>query len=48
MDLESGARHAQFNFLVGLEIANVDERPAWKSGDFFGRIFGRDRTVQAR
>jgi hypothetical protein len=47
MDLKSGARHAQFNFLVGLEIANADERPAWKPGDFFGRIYGRDRTIQA-
>ncbi|HEX5962151.1 MAG TPA: M28 family metallopeptidase [Gemmatimonadales bacterium] len=44
MDLEAGARHAQLNFLVGLEIANADERPAWKSGDFFGRMFGRPRA----
>jgi hypothetical protein len=43
MDLEAGARHAQLNFLVGLEIANADERPAWKSGDFFGRMFGQPR-----
>jgi Zn-dependent M28 family amino/carboxypeptidase len=43
MDLEAGARQAQLEFLVGLEIANADERPAWKEGDFFGRTFGRDR-----
>jgi len=42
MDLVSGARHAQFNFLVGLEIANASERPAWNRGDFFGRLFGRN------
>ena len=47
MDMVSGARHAQFNFLVGLEIANADERPAWKPGDFFGRMFGPGRMVQA-
>jgi hypothetical protein len=47
MNLVAGARHAQFNFLVGLEIANADERPAWKPGDFFGRTFGRGRTSQA-
>ncbi len=41
MDFESGARQAQFGFLVGLEIANADERPAWKKGDFFERTFGR-------
>jgi hypothetical protein len=40
MDLESGARQAQLAFLVGLEIANADERPAWKKGDFFERTFG--------
>ena len=41
MDLETGgARNAQLEFLVGLEIANADERPAWKKGDFFGRTFG--------
>lgn len=42
MDLEAGAGAAQFAFLVGLEIANADERPAWKEGDFFGRTFGRE------
>jgi hypothetical protein len=41
MDLEAGARQAQLEFLVGLEIANADERPAWKEGDFFGRTFRR-------
>jgi hypothetical protein len=47
MDLESGARNAQLEFLVGLEIANADERPAWKEGDFFGRTFGRKRAETA-
>lgn len=41
MDLEAGARHAQFGFLLGLEIANADQRPAWKAGDFFGKTFGQ-------
>ena len=41
MDLNAGARHAQLVFLTGLEIANAEERPAWKPGDFFGRTFGR-------
>ena len=44
MDLESGARNAQLEFLVGLEIANAAERPAWKEGDFFERTFGRARA----
>jgi hypothetical protein len=42
MDLEAGAKNAQLEFLVGLEIANADERPRWKPGDFFGRTFGRE------
>jgi hypothetical protein len=40
MDLEAGARHAQLAFLVGLEVADGDRRPAWKEGDFFQRTFG--------
>ena len=44
MDLESGARNAQLEFLVGLEIANAAERPAWKQGDFFESTFGRQRA----
>jgi Peptidase family M28/PA domain len=43
MDFEAGARHAQLSFLVGLETANAEKRPAWKAGDFFGKTFGRDR-----
>jgi hypothetical protein len=35
---------AQLGFLVGLEIANANERPAWKKGDFFERTFGRKRA----
>jgi Zn-dependent M28 family amino/carboxypeptidase len=47
MDLEAGARQAQLEFLVGLEIANADERPAWKAGDFFGRTFGTSSRDEA-
>jgi hypothetical protein len=42
-----GARHPQLGFLVGLEIANADERPAWKAGDFFERTFGRRAAAKA-
>jgi Zn-dependent M28 family amino/carboxypeptidase len=47
MDLESGARNAQLEFLLGLEIANAAERPAWKKGDFFERTFGQARAETA-
>jgi hypothetical protein len=40
-DLEAGAAHAMLALLTTLDIANTAERPAWKSGDFFGRTFGR-------
>jgi Zn-dependent M28 family amino/carboxypeptidase len=46
MDLEAGAENAQLEFLVGLDIANADARPAWKKGDFFERTFGRTAHSQ--
>jgi hypothetical protein len=48
MDLNAGARHAQLNFLVGLDLANSEEKPAWKPGDFFGKTFGQARGPKAR
>ena len=43
MDFEAGATNAQLGFLVGLDIANADQRPTWKTGDFFGSTFGGKR-----
>ncbi|MBA2565607.1 MAG: M28 family peptidase [Gemmatimonadetes bacterium] len=50
MDLEGGARHAQLQFLIGLEIANDPHRPTWNEGDFFGDTFaqGRKHTSETR
>jgi len=48
MVIEGGARQAQLNLLVGLAVANADERPAWKAGDFFGERFGRRRAIETR
>ncbi|MEQ8314816.1 MAG: M28 family metallopeptidase [Gammaproteobacteria bacterium] len=42
IDYAAGARFAQVNFMVGLDVANADERPRWNSGDFFGNEFGRE------
>jgi hypothetical protein len=47
MELNAGARHAQLNFLVGLEVANADDKPAWKPGDFFGKMFGGRRAMDS-
>lgn len=43
MHLESGVKVIQANFLAGYIIANQDERPAWKPGNFFGETYGRKR-----
>jgi hypothetical protein len=43
--LEFGAAvtMAQFNLLVGLQIAEGNDRPHWNPGDFFGDTFGGRR-----
>jgi hypothetical protein len=42
-DFRSGARFAQFNFLIGYLIALRTEKPAWNPGDFFGEQYGRSK-----
>jgi Zn-dependent M28 family amino/carboxypeptidase len=42
IDYPSGARFAETNFRLGLEVANDEEPPKWKDGDFFGLMFGRN------
>jgi len=41
IDYDAGALFTRLNFLIGLEVANADERPAWNPDDYFGRTFGR-------
>jgi hypothetical protein len=45
LDFKAGARHAQLNVLVGLDVANADTRPRWKAGDFFGTTFSRGQAA---
>lgn len=40
MDLDSAARIAVMNFMVGYRVAQHDAPPTWNKGDFFGTIFG--------
>jgi len=40
IDWSVGAQVANFDFGIGLEVANADARPTWKKGDFFGDTFG--------
>jgi hypothetical protein len=44
---EQGAEHfARVALALGLAIANDDEAPQWKDGDFFGDRYGRPETGQ--
>jgi hypothetical protein len=40
-DFDAPVEFMQINFLVGYDIAQNHERPAWKAGDFFGKTFAR-------
>jgi len=44
MDFDSAAKGAVMNFLVGYEVAEHSDIPAWNQGDFFGTTFGARRT----
>lgn len=35
-DFEAGAKFVKLNFLIGYLVAQEDEAPRWKPGDFFG------------
>ncbi|ATY33260.1 M28 family metallopeptidase [Sphingomonas psychrotolerans] len=40
IDWESGARFVDVNYRIAREIADADQKPMWKKGDFFGTLFG--------
>ncbi len=42
-DWEAARRFTQINLLIGLDVANADERPRWNAGDFFGDRFAPGR-----
>jgi hypothetical protein len=41
LNFDAAVRLTRINFLVGYLTAESDERPVWKPGDFFGKMFGR-------
>ena len=43
LDFGPAAAFAQLDFLIGYQVAQDDERPRWKPGDFFGEKFGGSR-----
>jgi peptidase M28-like protein len=40
LDFAQAAKFARFNLLLGYLVAQADERPTWKNGDFFGKHYG--------
>ena len=40
LDFGPAAALAQLDFLIGYQLAQDDDRPRWKPGDFFGEKFG--------
>jgi Zn-dependent M28 family amino/carboxypeptidase len=43
IDYRAALLLTEFDFRIGLAIANRPERPRWKPGDYFGERFGRRR-----
>lgn len=41
IDYAAGAKFAKLNYEIARELADMDERPQWNQGDFFGNLFGR-------
>lgn len=40
IDFDAAARFAEIKARIALTLANADERPLWRQGDFFARQFG--------
>jgi Zn-dependent M28 family amino/carboxypeptidase len=39
-DFDAAVEYMQINFLVGYDVAQAPQRPAWNMNDFFGKTFG--------
>src|SRR5256885_5853653 len=49
LNFDATVQFMQINFLIGYDVAQQQERPAWKPGDFFGELYGRKQgaTIEA-
>lgn len=47
IDFGSGVTFARLNFLISYQVAQEEEAPAWKPGDFFGDRFGRPAVLRS-
>lgn len=41
LDFDATIQYMQITFLLGYDVAQQRERPSWKQGDFFGKLFGK-------
>lgn len=41
LDFDATIQYMQIAFLLGYDVAQQHERPSWKQGDFFGKLFGK-------
>lgn len=46
-DFESAAKGTRLNLLIGYEVAQQTQRPAWNPGDFFARMFAHPASTGA-
>jgi len=47
IDFDVLARFTGVNYLIARNVANMEERPMWLPGDFFGMTFGKAQTAPA-
>ncbi|HEY5824807.1 MAG TPA: M28 family peptidase, partial [Cyclobacteriaceae bacterium] len=40
-NFDGAVTYVKLNFLIGWQVANTTDRPAWNKGDFFGQTFGK-------
>jgi hypothetical protein len=41
LDFDATIQYMQITFLLGYDVAQQHERPSWKQGDFFGKLFAK-------
>jgi len=41
LDFDATIQYLQITMLLGYDVAQQHERPSWKQGDFFGKLFGK-------
>ncbi|HWR15202.1 MAG TPA: M28 family metallopeptidase [Terriglobales bacterium] len=43
LSFEAAARFTRLNYAIGYAIANMNSRPNWNPGDYFGKVFGQQQ-----